>query len=72
MQQVKLFKGVESDVAGLEKEANQWIRQTGAQIISITGNIAPQSESGGKTSGALGGSFFASDLLLIILYESTS
>ena len=73
MQQVKLFKGVENEVAALEKEVNHWIRQSGARIVSITGNIAPQSESGGTTSGSLGGSQFASsDVLLIILYESAS
>ena len=72
MQQIKIFKGVEGDVSGLEKEVNHWIRQAGARIISITGNIAPQSESSGA-SGSLGGSHFASsDVLLIVLYEPAS
>jgi len=70
MQQVKIFKGIESDVSSLEQEVNRWIRQSGAKIISITGNIAPQSDSGTSTSGALGGGHFAaSDVLLIVLYE---
>jgi hypothetical protein len=70
MQQVKLFKGIESDCAGLEKEINSWIRQSGAKIVSITGNIAPQSSSGTSTSGALGGGHFAaSDILVIVVYE---
>jgi hypothetical protein len=73
MQQVKLFKGVESDVTGLEKEVNNWIRQSGARILSIAGNIAPQSGSAGSASGSLGGSQFASsDVLLIILYDAAS
>ena len=72
MQQIKIFKGVENDVSGLQEEVNHWIRQTGARIISITGNIAPQSESG-STSGSLGGNHFASsDVLLIVLYEVAS
>ncbi|MCX7428187.1 MAG: hypothetical protein NTW96_21480 [Planctomycetia bacterium] len=73
MQQVKLFKGVENDVSGLEKEVNNWIRQSGARIVSVTGNIAPQSGSAGSVSGSLGGSqFAASDVLLIILYDAAS
>jgi hypothetical protein len=70
MQQVKMFKGVESDIASLEKEVNDWIRQSRAKIISVTGNIAPQSASGTSTSGALGGGHFAaSDVLLIVVHE---
>ncbi len=70
MQQVRIFKGIESDVSGLENEVNAWIRSSGATIVSITGNIAPQSSSGTSTSGALGGSHFAaSDVLLIVVYE---
>ncbi|MBN1590161.1 MAG: hypothetical protein JW888_11645 [Pirellulales bacterium] len=73
MQQVRIFKGVESDIASLEKEVNTWIRHSGAKIVGITGNIAPQSESGASGSGALGGGHFAaSDVLLIVLYESAA
>jgi hypothetical protein len=42
-QQVKLFKGIESEVQPLENEINAWIRKSRARVISITGNIAPQS-----------------------------
>ena len=70
MQQVKLFKGIENDLATLEKEVNQWIRSSGVRIVSITGNIAPQSESSDSKIGSLGGSHFASsDIVLIVLYE---
>ena len=73
MQQVKIFKGVESDVSVLEKEVNAWIRQSGAQVISITGNIAPQSQELGKKTGSLGKSAFPpSDIVLIVLYEQPS
>jgi hypothetical protein len=71
MQQVKVFKGVESDTAALEKEVNDWIRQSGVRITSVTGNIAPQSGGSGSASGTLGGGGFASsDIVLIILYET--
>jgi len=72
MQQVKFFKGIESNVDTIEKEINDWLRQSGAKVISITGNIAPQSTKPGGGSG-LGNSHFASsDVLVIVLYESGS
>ena len=70
MQQVKIFKSLESDVKTLEKEVNEWIRQSGARIVSITGNIAPQSESPGSTARGIGQSCYPpSDLVLVVLYE---
>ena len=73
MQQVKLFKGLESDVTTLEAEVNAWIRQSRAKVISVTGNIAPQSEKPGAASGGLGKSPFSpSDVVLIVLYETPS
>jgi hypothetical protein len=70
MQQVKLFKGVENDLAGLEKEINHWIRQSGAKILSVTGNVAPQGQAREGASGSLGGSHFAtSDVFVIVFYE---
>jgi hypothetical protein len=70
MQQVKLFKGIESDTATLEAEVNAWIQESGARIISITGNIAPQSEMvGTKDDISVDIRFFPSDILLVILYE---
>ena len=71
MQQVKVFKGIESEIQSLEDEVNRWIRQSGANVISIVGNIAPQSGKGDAQSGALGGGGFApSDVLMIVLYEA--
>ncbi len=64
MQKVKIFKSVEVELNALEEEMNAWIESSGARIISITGNIAPQS------AGALEGqSFGASDVLIVVLYE---
>jgi len=71
MHQVKLFKGLESDYERLEREINAWIRETGARIISVTGNIAPQTKQSENKTGALGPSIYPpSDLLLIVLYET--
>jgi hypothetical protein len=73
MQQVKLLKGIESELAGLEGEVNAWIRQSGARVISITRNIAPQSEKSSTGSAGLGKSQFApSDVILVVLYETSA
>jgi hypothetical protein len=73
MRQVKLFKALESEVATLEAEVNDWISQSGVQVVSVTGNIAPQSEKAGSSSGGLGRSSHApSDVILIVLYETPS
>lgn len=71
MQQVKLFKGVENQANELEEAINAWIRETGAHVIHITGNIAPQTHrgEGGAGGGLGGGSFAASDLFIFVLYE---
>jgi hypothetical protein len=66
MQKVKLFKSIESELLNMEKEINEWVKTTGARVISITGNIAPQT---GSTAGAPLGSFSASDVLIIVMYE---
>ena len=71
MQQVKLFKGIEGELAALEDEVNGWIRQSGAKILSLTGNIAPQTEKPGDvTGGSARGRFPPSDIVLIVMYET--
>jgi len=73
MQQVKFFKTVETEVSELEKEINAWLQETGATIISITGNVAPQTASHeGKALGIGSSQFSASDILVIVLYETAS
>jgi hypothetical protein len=67
MHQVKIFKSIESEIPTLEEEMNQWLSESGAQVISITGNIAAQSTNG----GSLGGSFSGSDVILFVLYDKS-
>ncbi len=67
MQKVKFFKSIESELTALEKEINAWIKNTGAKVISIHGNIAPQT----AVSQAPMGTFSSSDVLIVIHYEST-
>ncbi len=64
MQKVKIFKSIESELINMENEINQWIAETGARVISITGNIAPQS-----ARESHGGAFSDSDVLIVILYD---
>jgi hypothetical protein len=66
MRLVKLFKGVEAEVISLEAEINRWIKESGATVVRVTGNIAPQSlhaESEERLSG--------SDLFVIVEYEAS-
>ena len=66
MQKVKIFKSIESELSGLEKEINSWLAESKVKVISMTGNIAAQAP---KSSHV--GSFSASDILIVILYEES-
>lgn len=77
MQQIKLFNGTEDHTSELEDEVNTWIAESGVKVVSIVGNIAPQSVlPGGKeaTSSGLGSPglnrrFAPSDILIVVTYE---
>jgi hypothetical protein len=61
----------ESEVVSLENEINEWIRGSGAQVVSITGNIAPQTKDTASDAPALGhGPYAPSDVLVVVLYET--
>jgi hypothetical protein len=72
MQQVKLFKSVENEVDSLEKEINDWLSRSGAKVLSVTGNIAPQSVKPDGGGGLGKGSFNPSDVLVVVLYETAN
>jgi hypothetical protein len=70
MQQVKIFKALEGEIAQLEKQVNGWLGESGARVLQITGNIAPQGRSTDPKAGSISASpYAASDILLIVLYE---
>ena len=69
MQKVKLFKGIESDVDGLETEINNWMSENNVTIVNMFGNIAPQTLRPDSGSGGLGRSYAPSDILIVVLYE---
>ena len=69
MQQLKLFKGVEAEVSQLETEVNNWIRENGIRVVSIQGNIAPQTVSDSKAESVR--RFAPSDVLIVVTYEAS-
>jgi len=76
MQQVKIFSGLEGHTGELEQQINDWLASSGARVLQITGNVAPQSLLGAPDNKSLsktgGGSrrFAPSDVLVIVLYET--
>ena len=65
MQQVKIFKSVDNELAEMEKQINRWMRKSGARVLSINGNLTSQNN---PSDGPLN-SFAAGDVLIIVLYE---
>ena len=65
MQQVKIFKSVDTELGDMESQINSWIVESKAKILSIHGNISPQAGKHGAQ-----GSFSAADVLVIVLYEA--
>jgi hypothetical protein len=70
MQQIKIFKGIENDLASLEAEVNIWIVESNADVIHIFGNIAPQTGAPDSSATGLSHSDFPpSDVLLVVHYR---
>jgi hypothetical protein len=71
MQQVKIFKSVEPEVDQLEGQINVWLRESKVRVLSVVGNIAPQSSAAEPKAVASARGFAPSDVLVIVLYETT-
>jgi len=69
MHQIKIFKGLESNLALLEKEVNAWLAESGARVVQMFGNLAAQSGQRNETNSLAAYPYVASDVLLVILYE---
>ena len=65
MQQVKIFKSVDTELSDMERQINRWMRKSGARVLSITGNLTAQAHGGGGPMNT----FAASDVMVIVLYE---
>lgn len=66
MQQIKLFKGVETELSTLESDINSWLKADGGTIVNIFGNIAPQTRGSGEVAERR---FSPSDIFIAIVYE---
>jgi hypothetical protein len=71
MYQVKIFKGIESNLAGLEKELNTWLAETNARVVQIFGNLAPLSGERNEGNSLSAYPYVASDVMMVVLYERT-
>ena len=41
MQQIRIFKSIESEVGEMEREINGWLQESGVKVVNVFGNIAP-------------------------------
>jgi hypothetical protein len=71
MAQVKLFKGLESNLEGLEKQINAWLSDPGIRVLQAFGNMAPQTlPSDTRITSTLGQpQHVSSDVFLVFVYE---
>ena len=70
MQQIKLFRGIESELARVEGQINQWLAQSGARVIQMSATLAPQSPAlGAQPHSPSLMTHAPSDVLVVILYE---
>ena len=69
MQQIRIFKSIESDIGELEREINGWLQESGVKVINMFGNIAPQTVNAEGT-GATGRAFSPSDVFMVVVYEA--
>lgn len=71
MPQMKFFKGLESDLAGLERKINTWMMEPGIRVINVFGNIAAQTAPAPKATGTIvtQSGYGDSDVLIAVLYE---
>jgi len=68
VQQIKIFKSIESDISSLESEINSWLQESGVKVINIFGNIAPQTVNADSTA-ASSRAFSPSDVFMVVVYE---
>lgn len=73
MHQIKIFKTIETELHNLEEDVNAWLVESGARVVQIFGNIAPQSiPPTAKGAGLSTTEFAPSDVMLVVLYDKMS
>ena len=69
-QQIKIFKGHESETSTIEHEVNEWLANNPVKVVQIIGNVAPQTQVPETAKNSLSRTAHPpSDVLLVILYE---
>jgi hypothetical protein len=68
VQQVKIFRGADTEVEDIEKQINRFIRKNGIRVLSITGNFASNPPTGSSAMS----SFAGGDIMIILLFETDS
>lgn len=73
MPRIKIFKGIESNLEGLENQINGWLDQPGIRVLQAFGNMAPQTlPSDTRITSTLGQpQHVSSDVFMVFLYEKT-
>ena len=70
MHQIKLFRGLETDLPGLEKQINDWLNESKARVVQITGNLAPQKDETKPDEAGVSHSLYSpANILLAVLFE---
>lgn len=69
MHQIRLFKGVETDIKDMEKEINAWLKESKARVVHMSSNIAPQTNEPQAFAGPKARQFAPSDLFVSIVYD---
>ncbi len=72
MHQVKIFKGLESNLSALEKEVNDWLASSGARVQQIFGNLAAQSGQRTEDNSLKAYPYLASDVLIVVVYDKSA
>jgi hypothetical protein len=71
MQQIKIFRGIESEIEELEQRINRWLSESQVRVVQMFGNISPQSAGADAAGhGLTKGQFAPSDILVVVLYET--
>jgi hypothetical protein len=72
MHQIKLFKGLETDLPGLEKQMNDWLKESGARVVNLFGNLAPQKDQTQPDSTGVAHSLYVpANIFIAVLYETS-
>jgi hypothetical protein len=69
MHQIRIFKGLESNLPGLEKEVNQWLTESQVKVVQIFGNLAAQSGLRHEGNSLAAYPYVASDVILVVVFE---